>query len=310
MQDVEDEVREIKKEIVESRGLIIKTNNLVNSLGADVKAIAKRQAGYERRFKWDSGIAVAVIGAVTFVGLKLWYDAQMSSYRTDMNLAETAAEDLRSDLGDEVQRAAERASASAKAVKFYELIRARKRAEVIEEYPSISGEALTPVEASVFRDYERRFRGELSAELYKKGLALADGRKYAEAVKRYEEALDLEPDGPGTPTVEAALAYALRKDGRSAEALVLARQVAAQNTDSALQPDGWWIVALSARDVGDLDTSREAARTLINKYPRSAFARDARPLLRDVTKQIYLGKKAQTQGSAPATPTEPGTTPN
>lgn len=305
MQDVEDEVREIKKEIVESRGLIIKTNNLVNSLGADVKAIAKRQAGYERRFKWDSGIALAVIGAVTFAGLKLWYDAQMSSYRTDMNLAETTAEELRSDLGDEVQRASERASASAKAEKFYDLIRARKRAEVVRQYPSMSKEALTPVEASVFRDYERQFRGELALELYKKGFALAESRKYADAIKRYEEAIDLEPDGARTPAVQAALAYALRKDGRSAEALVLARQVAAQDTDPALQPDGWWIVALSARDVGDLDSSREAARTLINKYPRSALARDARPLLRDVTKEIYLGKKAATQAATPTTPSPP-----
>ena len=115
MRDVEDEVREIKKEIVESRGLIIKTNNLVNALGADIKSIAKRQAGYERRFKWDSGIALAVIGVLTFAGLKLYYDAQMASYRSDMNNAETAAEQLRLDLGDEVRRTSGRASAAAKA---------------------------------------------------------------------------------------------------------------------------------------------------------------------------------------------------
>ncbi len=41
MRDVDDEVRQIKKEIVESRGLIIKTKNLVNALGADIKSIAK-----------------------------------------------------------------------------------------------------------------------------------------------------------------------------------------------------------------------------------------------------------------------------
>ncbi|MEM9730977.1 MAG: tetratricopeptide repeat protein [Myxococcota bacterium] len=302
MQDVEDEVREIKREIVESRGLIIKTNNLVNSLGADIKAIAKRQAGYERRFKIDSGIAILVIGVVTFAGLKLWYDAQMSSYRNDMKLAETAAEELRTDLGDEVQRTAERAGASAKAEAYYELIRARDRGEVVRQYASVSKEALTPVEAAVFRDYERQFRSELALELYKKGLALAESRKYSEAIKRYEQALELDPDGPRAPAVQAALAYSLRKNGRAAEALVLARQVASQEADSALQPDGWWIVALSARDVGDLDTSREAARILINKWPRSALARDARPLLRDVTKQIYLGKQAGGEAAAAAEP--------
>lgn len=297
MREVEDEVRDIKKEIVESRGLIIKTNNLVNALGADIKTIAKRQAGYERRFKWDSGIAIAVIGIVTFAGLKLWYDAQMASYRADMNTAETVAEELRTDLADEVRRASQRTSAEVKAQKYYDLIRSRNREEVVKQYPSIAKEALSPTEAAMFRDYEQRFREELSLEAYKKGLALAESRKYADAIKRYEQALELDPNGPRVPAVRAALAYALRKDGRASEALVLARQVASQEVDAALQPDGLWLTALSARDVGDLDTAREALRTLINKWPRSALTRDARPLLRDVTQQIYASKAAS---AAPA----------
>ncbi len=302
MRDVEDEVREIKKEIVESRGLIIKTNNLVNALGSDIKSIAKRQAGYERRFKWDSGVALAVIGVLTFLGLKLYYDAQLSAYRSDMGSAETAAEELRVDLGDEVRRASERASAAAQAEKYYGLIRARKRAEVVEQYPTISKAALSPAEAAVFRDFEQQFRRDLSLAVYKKGLVLSEGRKYADAIKRFEEAIELDPDGSNTPAIRSALAFALRKDGRPAEALVLAQQVAQQETDPALQPDGWWLTALSARDVGDLDTSRDALRVLINKWPRSALSRDARPLLRDVTKEIYLGKKgATTTTAAPAT---------
>ena len=36
--DVDDEFREIKREIIESRGLVIKTHNATNALAADVKA--------------------------------------------------------------------------------------------------------------------------------------------------------------------------------------------------------------------------------------------------------------------------------
>ena len=50
MREVDEEIREVKKEIIESRGLVIKTNNLTNALSADVKSIGKRQATYERRF--------------------------------------------------------------------------------------------------------------------------------------------------------------------------------------------------------------------------------------------------------------------
>jgi len=161
MRDVDDEVRQIKKEIVESRGLIIKTNNLVNALGADIKSIAKRQAAYERRLNWNSGVAIVVIGVISFAGLKLYFDAQIGGMRSDMTDAEATLEELRQDLGDEVRRASDRATAEAKASKYYELIRTRKRTEVLHEYPAMAKEALSPAEAAVFRDFEQQFRQDL-----------------------------------------------------------------------------------------------------------------------------------------------------
>ncbi|HEX4355561.1 MAG TPA: hypothetical protein VHZ95_21695, partial [Polyangiales bacterium] len=68
MRDADDEIREIKTEIIESRGLIIKTNNLTNSLAADIKSIAKRQAGYEQRFNLNSAVAYALFAILSFVG--------------------------------------------------------------------------------------------------------------------------------------------------------------------------------------------------------------------------------------------------
>jgi len=300
MRDVDDEVRQIKKEIVESRGLIIKTNNLVNALGADIKSIAKRQAGYERRMNWNSGVAIVVIGVLSFVGLKLYFDAQTGAMQSDKSAAEALADELRTDLGDEVRRASDRATAAAKATKYYELIRARKRVEVVRDYPAIAKEALSPAEAAAFRDFEQQFRQDLSLDAYQKGLALFEAKKYEPAIKRFDEALELHPSGSHVPSVKHSLALSLRKEKRSAEALVFAQQVADQSTNASLQPDGWWLVALCARDIDDLDTARDALKLLIKRWPRSALSREARPLLREVTREAYLGKQAAT--AAPAAP--------
>ena len=57
--EVDEELREIKREIIESRGLVIKTNNLTNALSADIKSIAKRQQGYQegaRKVFVDHGV--------------------------------------------------------------------------------------------------------------------------------------------------------------------------------------------------------------------------------------------------------------
>lgn len=302
MRDVDDEVRQIKKEIVESRGLIIKTNNLVNALGADIKSIAKRQAGYERRLNWNSGVAIAVIGVLSFVGLKLYFDAQTAGLRSETVEAESSAEELRRDLEDEVRRSSDRGVAAAKAAKYYELIREGKRADVVRQYPAMAKEALSPAEAAVFRDYEQQFRRDLSVESYQKGLQLAAAKKHEDAITRFEKAIELDRDGTHVPAVKQALAVSLRKERRPAEALVYAQQVASQASNTSLQPDGWWLVALCARDLGDLDTAKEALKTLINKWPRSALARDARPLFREVTREIWQGK--QTEQTAPPAPAE------
>ena len=65
--EFDEELRELKREIIETRGLIIKTNNLTNALSADLKSIAKRQQGYERRLNWNSAAAYLVFVVVVFV---------------------------------------------------------------------------------------------------------------------------------------------------------------------------------------------------------------------------------------------------
>ena len=74
----EYELEEIKREIVESRSLSIKTNNLVNALASDVKSIAKRHQTQERRLFVNTAAAYAVTIAV-ILGI-LWLLGMVSSY--------------------------------------------------------------------------------------------------------------------------------------------------------------------------------------------------------------------------------------
>src|SRR5687768_12664795 len=127
MRDADEEIREIKKEIIESRGLIIKTNNLTNSLAADIKAIAKRQAGYERRFNWNSAAAYVLIATLSFAGLKLASDARIREIESEQAGLTREVTELRRDLADATERAEERRRAETDAERFYDLIRQQKR---------------------------------------------------------------------------------------------------------------------------------------------------------------------------------------
>src|SRR3954465_7668737 len=83
MHEVDEELRENKREIIESRGLVIKTNNLTNALSADIKSIAKRQQQYERRLSWNSATAYIVFVIVVFAALKLAWDARVDQVKAE-----------------------------------------------------------------------------------------------------------------------------------------------------------------------------------------------------------------------------------
>src|ERR1700734_1848903 len=95
MREVDDELGEIKREIIESRSLLIKTNNLTNALSADIKSIAKRQQTYERRLSLNSATAYIVFVLVVFAALKFAWDARVESIKSETEQKTSENERLR-----------------------------------------------------------------------------------------------------------------------------------------------------------------------------------------------------------------------
>lgn len=289
MQDADEEIREIKKEIIESRGLTIKTNNLVNSLGADIKSIAKRQAGYESRFNWNGAVFLVTVAAISFVGLKLASDARIHEIESEMRNLRGQVAELESELTEETRRAEERARAESRAGRFYDLIREQRRADVVEQYPQITNEKLSSAEEAFFRDTYDRFRLDLSIGAYQNGLELMRTARYAEAAEKFQESIRLRDEAAHIPSVKYQLARALRQLGRQSEAIVYARQVVEQQIDRDLQDDATWLLSRCAEELDDIDTALSALRTLIRRWPHSSLARDARPHLRELARRAIRG---------------------
>ncbi len=108
MREPYDELSEIKREIIESRGLVIKTNNLTNALSADLKSIAKRQQSYERRLWWNSATAYLVFVVVAFTFLKFAWDARVDAIKSETEQKTQESERLRKEVRDSEKREEDR----------------------------------------------------------------------------------------------------------------------------------------------------------------------------------------------------------
>src|SRR6185436_8342627 len=118
MDDFDDELRDIKREIVESRGLIIKTNNLTNALSADLKSISRRQLGFESRAFWNSAGANLLFVVVVIGVVKLAWDARIDAVTAEIAGSKQKVQKLEKDIEEARKRADERTRAESTAAAF------------------------------------------------------------------------------------------------------------------------------------------------------------------------------------------------
>ena len=274
--EVEDEIRELRREVIESRGLVIKTNNLTNALAADLKGIAKRQAGYERRISWNSASAYVVFVLVVLLGLKILWDYRLENVRSENDSGKGELEALRKQKVEWERREEARGKIDTRAQVLYDLAKSGKRAEFLEQLDASPRDGVTKTELAIFQDLAERFRNELALERYAVGLDHAKVARWQEAATAFEEALRIKPDASTAPSTKLALAQAYRRLSRQRDAVPILQGLADGATDRDIQAVATWELAQVEVDIQAWNDAKATLRTFIKKYPDHARINDAR----------------------------------
>ncbi len=276
MHEADDELHEIKREIIESRGLVIKTNNLTNALSADIKSIAKRQQGYERRLAWNIAPASAVFIVVVFAALKLAVDARVDAIEAASRHVRDDNARLKDDLDRERQQASDRQAAEIEAAKFYDLVRQGRRLELIKGWDAMRTKPLTRAESLFFADAVEKAKGEQSVLLYVQGLDAIRLQRWQEAATAFEDSLRYDDASATASRAKLGLATAYRKLRRQKDAITLLQQVAESVTDKEAQDDALELLALCQIEIEAFNDAKDTWRTLLRKFPDSHYAPEAK----------------------------------
>lgn len=279
----EYELEEIKREIVESRSLTIKTNNLVNALAADLKSIAKRQQGYERRIFFNSATAYVVTIAVLFIALKLAWDAKIDSVRAETKDSAAQVKELQAQLKEVQEREDARARASRKASEFYDLIAHHKRRKIVEQYANIKKLPLTHAELSIFRAAYEKAKNELSLIAYQNGLDDIRTGRWHEAEQAFRESLADKDDAAHSPDARYELARSLRQLGQQREAIPILVQLSEASADKEVMDDATWLLAQSQLDIQAWNDAKTTMRSFIRRFPKSPHINDVRGKLAEIS---------------------------
>jgi len=278
----EYELEEIKREIVESRSLTIKTNNLVNALSADVKSIAKRQQSYERKFFVNGATAYAVTICVMLVLSKFFLDARLEAVRME---TKDDAERL-AQMDKEFKAAQTRedavARASRAAAEYYDLIVQNKRRQILDKYPEITRLTLTKTERAVFDSAVERARDELSLMAYQTGLDHAKMGRWQEAQSDFEESLRLKPNAAHSAQAIFQLGLTLRALGQQRIAIPQLMQLSEASADREVMDDATLLLAQLQIDIQAWNDAKTTLRSFVRRFPKSALLNDARAKLAEL----------------------------
>lgn len=283
--ELEDEVRELKREVIESRGLVIKTNNLTNALAADLKSISKRQAGYERRISWNSASAYISFIVVVLIGVKVLWDYQYENLRTGDGGAKVELEKARATIKELEKREEARARSETAAHKLYDLAKAGKRAEFLEqvEIAQREGGGLTKTELVIFQDFAERYRNELALERYSAGLDHARVARFQEAATAFEESLKIKPESTTSAATRLALAQAYRHLSRQRDAVPVLQALSESTTvDKDIQAAAMWELAQCQVEIQAWNDAKATLRNFTKKFPDHARNADARVQLQEL----------------------------
>lgn len=274
--EVDEELREIKREIIESRASVIKTNNLTNALSADIKSIAKRQQTYERRLSWNSATAYIVFVIVVFAALKVAWDARVDQIKGETEQRTLDNERLRKEQRDALKRDEDRARAEARAAQFYELVRSGKRPELIDQWEQVKKEPLSKAEAAMFSDAVEHARNDLAGQQYQQGMDKVRVQRWQEAAGAFEESLKYKEDSAIAPSVRLGLAESYRHLNRQKEAIPILSALAENPVDKEVHDDALALLANCQTDVQAWNDAKNTWRTLVRRFPESRFAAEAK----------------------------------
>jgi TolA-binding protein len=276
MHEVDDELGEIKREIIESRALVIRTNNLTNALSADIKSIAKRQQTYEGKLFWNSATAYVVFVVVVFVALKFMVDARVDAIdATSKHLRDEHAR-MKQELDEVRQREAEHQAAELEAAKFYDLVKQGKRLDLIRGWDAMKAKPLTKAESLFLADAVEKARGEQASTSYLQGLESVRLQRWQEAAAAFEESLRFEEGGPVSPQAKLALAAAYRKLHRQKDCIGVLGPLSESSVDKELLDDALEQLAWCQAEIEAYNDAKSTWRTLLRKFPDSHYAPEAK----------------------------------
>lgn len=277
---------ELKREILETRNQMIKTDNHVTNLSLDIKAFEKRFDTLEKRARVATlGVHImvaVVIGLAAFAITR----AQWSSLKSTIaelegrvaqaeSEADQRIEAMRVRVTQVEQEKQRRAKASELANQILADLNAGREARALDAMTSLEMAALSPLERQAVEEPFTAAREEAAEDAYGAGKRSAESGRDAAAIKELSRSVALDPSGRYSDQARYLLVTALWRQGRYDQVGPLIDALEKTQKDRNLLEELTFIRASALAHAG----KKEEAKTLFEKLSRTRYATSSKAYL-------------------------------
>jgi tetratricopeptide (TPR) repeat protein len=272
--DLDRSLEEVRREVIESRNLVIKTDNLLKNLHAELKAVSKRQEDFQKRTWISAGAAYVAFAAIAAGAAIMVTNARTQAAtgereRLERQLAEVTASAEKQRLEVQGAQTAERS-----ANEVYRLMTSgtpEERLKGIDAMVKLDQAKTPPFAWKVLQDRASLLRKEVGGAALDRGRTAFRRQEWEKATEELKRVVLLNPQDDDALEASYFLGNALVQQRKNEEAIPhLVRFV--EGDKRAKTRDFAMLLLVQAYDaVGQREKAVEVAREAISTYPGSEF---------------------------------------
>jgi TolA-binding protein len=301
--DTDKSLDDIRREVIESRNLVIKTDNLLKNLHAELKLVGKRQEDFERRQYISSGVAYLGFLALCAAGAFLVSNARTSNAAAEKERLDKQVAELTQKVDQQRTEMQASQASEQRAAEVYRQMTTTTgddRLRAVDALGKLDLKSLSPFAQRALQDRASLIRKEVGGGMLERGRKAYLHNEWGTAAEEMTRFLALNPPEDDMYEATYALGYSLFQQHKFDQSMPqLERFVAGdkklKNRDYAM------LMLVQVYDaVGQKDKGTELCKEALNQYPNSEFANGFRMRLRRVEGQQGQGGGATGQAPAPA----------
>ena len=293
----ERDLSDLRREVIESRNLVIKTDNLLKNLHAELKQMGRKQELFEKRHMMTSVAAYFLFAAIATIGAFSFARSEIRGAREEATANEGKVKQLTQDLETQRRVESSRRDASEKAARAFDLLGSEKEGPgqtlAMDQALHLDRQLLSRLEAKALDDRAAGMKTKMAQAALERGNSAFRRNDWNAAAQELTRYVELEPRVE-EPMVWFRLGNALTQAKEHQRAIpALENFIKATGGTKTAQYAGY-LLGTNYEETGSSDKAQKAYDRALGLYPSSEFS----SLIRGRLKR--LGAQASAQPAAAA----------